>query len=117
MRGSRMNRRNFLQLAALVIAGKSAERVFPFRVYSIPKEIVVVSHPLDTMFLNFNPALAQRRFMESFDGQRFKLYNGGRGGYPKAILPPVDWYSKVETMGNAITEKLLKEKPLCNFSP
>lgn len=32
-----MNRRNFLQLAALAIAGQAAERVFPFRVYSIPK--------------------------------------------------------------------------------
>jgi hypothetical protein len=36
-----MNRRNFLSLAALAIAGKAAERVWPFRVYSIPKEIVV----------------------------------------------------------------------------
>ena len=35
-----MNRRNFLSLAALAIAGKAAERVFPFRVYSIPKRIV-----------------------------------------------------------------------------
>lgn len=36
-----MNRRDFLSLAALAIAGKAAERVFPFRVYSIPKKIVV----------------------------------------------------------------------------
>lgn len=36
-----MNRRNFLSLAALAIAGKAAERVFPFRVYSIPKEIEI----------------------------------------------------------------------------
>lgn len=34
-----MNRRNFLQLAALSIAGQAAERVFPFRVYSIPETI------------------------------------------------------------------------------
>lgn len=38
-----MNRRNFLSLAALAIAGKAAERVFPFRVYSIPKEIVIAA--------------------------------------------------------------------------
>lgn len=36
-----MNRRNFLSLAALALAGKAAERVFPFRVDSIPKEIIV----------------------------------------------------------------------------
>lgn len=35
-----MNRRNFLQFAALAIAGQAAERVWPFRVYSIPKKIV-----------------------------------------------------------------------------
>lgn len=34
-----MNRRNFLQFATLAIAGQAAERVFPFRVYSIPKTI------------------------------------------------------------------------------
>ncbi|HEV7674372.1 MAG TPA: hypothetical protein VGQ12_07570 [Candidatus Angelobacter sp.] len=39
-----MNRRNFLQLAALAVAGQAAERVFPFRVYSIPKNIVVASN-------------------------------------------------------------------------
>ena len=38
-----MDRRNFLQLAALAVAGQAAERVFPFRVYSIPKKIMVVS--------------------------------------------------------------------------
>lgn len=38
-----MDRRNFLQLAALALAGKAAERVWPFRVYSIPKEIVAPS--------------------------------------------------------------------------
>jgi hypothetical protein len=37
-----MNRRNFLQLATLAIAGQAVERVFPFRVYSIPKKITVV---------------------------------------------------------------------------
>lgn len=36
-----MDRRNFLQLAALALAGQAAERVWPFRVYSIPKEIVI----------------------------------------------------------------------------
>lgn len=36
-----MDRRNFLQLACLAVAGKAVERTFPFRVYSIPKEIVV----------------------------------------------------------------------------
>lgn len=43
-----MNRRNFLQLAALAIAGQAAERVFPFRVYSIPKKIVSAQLPLYT---------------------------------------------------------------------
>jgi hypothetical protein len=38
-----MDRRNFLQLAALAVAGQAAERVWPFRVYSIPKKIVVAS--------------------------------------------------------------------------
>jgi hypothetical protein len=36
-----MDRRNFLSLAALSLAGKAAERVFPFRVYSIPKKIFI----------------------------------------------------------------------------
>lgn len=36
-----MERRNFLQLAALALAGQAAQRVWPFRVYSIPKKIVV----------------------------------------------------------------------------
>jgi hypothetical protein len=43
-----MDRRNFLQLAALALAGKAAERVWPFRVYSIPKTFAVVP-PLVTM--------------------------------------------------------------------
>lgn len=53
-----MNRRNFLSLAALAIAGKAAERVFPFRVYSIPKEIVVASNMPPLMFggLDIDPA-------------------------------------------------------------
>jgi hypothetical protein len=35
-----VNRRNFLSLAALAVAGEAAVRVWPFRVFSIPKEIV-----------------------------------------------------------------------------
>lgn len=46
-----MNRRNFLSLAALAVAGQAAQRVWPFRVYSIPKEIVLTPHPFDPHFL------------------------------------------------------------------
>jgi hypothetical protein len=49
-----MDRRNFLQLAALALAGKAAERVWPFRVYSIPKEIALVPSKLD-QFLMHSP--------------------------------------------------------------
>jgi len=36
-----MDRRSFLALASLAVAAKAAERVWPFRVYSIPKKIEV----------------------------------------------------------------------------
>ncbi len=97
-----MNRRNFLSLAALAIAGKAAERVFPFRVYSIPKEIVVAPCPITLH-------LAGERFYASLVSEADRLYGMhyyqdvppsigpwmglSRSSYPKAILPPVDWYS------------------------
>ncbi len=124
-----MNRRSFLNLAALAIAGKAAERVFPFRVYSIPKEIVIAPNPYDGLFIGGKwsprtPAVfggtitsveeeAIQRYadshmtaaMKEFDQKlmeaRFNLFHSGRFYaydellYPKAILPPVDWYSKV----------------------
>jgi hypothetical protein len=34
-----MNRRNFFKLSALALAGEATRRMWPFRVYSIPKEI------------------------------------------------------------------------------
>lgn len=37
-----MDRRSFLSLAALAIAGQAVERVFPFRVFSIPAIIPAV---------------------------------------------------------------------------
>lgn len=44
-----MDRRNFLQMAALAVAGQAAERVWPFRVYSIPNKIVV--RPQQSLFV------------------------------------------------------------------
>jgi hypothetical protein len=42
-----MNRRNFLQLAALALAGEGVRRTWPFRVYSLPAQIVAPIEPLD----------------------------------------------------------------------
>lgn len=58
-----MDRRNFLQLAALALAGKAAERVWPFRVYSIPKEIVVAK-PVDGALTIEMLRTAQKQIME-----------------------------------------------------
>jgi|SRR6478609_435765 len=58
-----MDRRNFLSLAALALAGKAAERAWPFRVYSIPKEIVVAK-PEDVLtgnLLSLAPTVAAMR--------------------------------------------------------
>lgn len=48
-----MNRRNFLSLAALAVAGQAAERVFPFRVYSIPEKIAIAPDNFMPSFLWF----------------------------------------------------------------
>lgn len=53
-----MDRRNFLSLACLVVAGKAVERTFPFRVYSIPKEIVVAKFDVFRELLRYQSAVA-----------------------------------------------------------
>lgn len=48
-----MNRRNFLQMATLALAGEGLKRCWPFRVYSFPAEIVIPSRSWEAIDWGF----------------------------------------------------------------
>lgn len=79
-----MNRRNFLQLAALAIAGQAAERVFPFRVYSIPKNIVAPKIDLDGRCLTIEMVRAAVKQFEDNVGMDQRLF-GLPGSMPTGL--------------------------------
>lgn len=78
-----MDRRSFLQLATFAMAAKAAERVFPFRVYSIPKEIIIPVHSeeslglgcLDTVAAATETSISMVNSNIFFPGQQVEIFS------------------------------------------
>lgn len=96
-----MNRRNFLSLLGLGVAGVALEQAIPLgRVWSFPKEIVVAKTPAELAFASLNTIITdwERDFIH-----RFKVGDVIRIRAPQHFLMREDLFvvSSVETYPTA----------------